>query len=235
MAKNRTGKKLHFFVSRQKSDKNNKIMESETKQCQNCKKDFTIEPDDFAFYEKMKVPAPTWCPECRFQRRMSWRNEWKFMRKKDVHGKEIFSNFHEDSPIRIMEVAEWYSDSWNPLQYGQEYDFSRPFFQQFKNLMEQVPVMSRSLTKPMNSDYCMNATQPKDCYLTFGLSYVENSMYSIWGAQSKDIFDCHVYDESELCYDCVNIVKCYKTLYSVDCEGFVKIVLDVIIVLVAPI
>ena len=31
---------------------------SETKVCQNCHNEFTIEPDDFTFYEKMKVPAP---------------------------------------------------------------------------------------------------------------------------------------------------------------------------------
>ena len=43
--------------------------------CQNCKKDFTIEPDDFGFYEKIKVPPPTWCPECRMIRRMLFRNE----------------------------------------------------------------------------------------------------------------------------------------------------------------
>ena len=42
---------------------------SETKVCQNCKKDFVIEPDDFAFYEKMKVPAPTFCPDCRMTQR----------------------------------------------------------------------------------------------------------------------------------------------------------------------
>ena len=27
--------------------------------CQNCKKDFIIESGDFLFYEKMKVPPPT--------------------------------------------------------------------------------------------------------------------------------------------------------------------------------
>ena len=43
--------------------------------CQNCKKDFTIESEDFNFYEKIKVPPPTWCPECRLQRRLAWRNE----------------------------------------------------------------------------------------------------------------------------------------------------------------
>jgi len=195
------------------------MMNSETKVCQNCKKDFIIEPDDFAFYEKMKVPAPTWCPDCRLQRRYSWRNEWHLMRKKDIYGKEIFSNFNENSPVKIMEVAEWYSDSWNPLQYGQEYDFSRSFFDQFRQLLGQVPLLSRSLNKPVNSDYCMNATEPKDCYLTFALSYVENSMYSVWGGNSRDIFDCHIYNESELCYDCVDVTKCCKTLYSVSCEG----------------
>src|SRR3989338_7876517 len=50
-------------------------MKSETKNCQNCKKDFTIEPDDFGFYEKIKVPPPTFCPECRLIRRLVWRNE----------------------------------------------------------------------------------------------------------------------------------------------------------------
>jgi len=29
-------------------------MQPETKNCQNCKQGFTIEPEDFAFYEKMQ-------------------------------------------------------------------------------------------------------------------------------------------------------------------------------------
>jgi len=193
-------------------------MNSETRQCQNCKKDFTIEPDDFEFYKKIKVPSPTFCPECRLKRRFSWRNEWRLFRKKDIHGKEIFSIFHEDSPVKILEVAEWYSDSWDPMSYGRDYDFSKPFFEQLKGLLHQVPLMSRSLINPVRSDFCSNATEPKDCYLTFSISYVENSAYPIWGAKGKDIFDCHMFTESELCYDSVNILKCYRTLYSVDCE-----------------
>ena len=30
--------------------------------CQNCKQNFTIEPEDFTFYDKIKVPSPTFCP-----------------------------------------------------------------------------------------------------------------------------------------------------------------------------
>lgn len=40
----------------------------ERKICQNCKQEFRIEPEDFAFYEKSAVPTPTWCQECRMIR-----------------------------------------------------------------------------------------------------------------------------------------------------------------------
>ena len=36
-------------------------MNREQRICQSCKKEFTIEPEDFLFYEKIKVPAPTFC------------------------------------------------------------------------------------------------------------------------------------------------------------------------------
>jgi hypothetical protein len=117
-----------------------------------------------------------------------------------------------------LETEEWYSDSWDPMAYGREYDFSKSFFKQFEELLSQVPVMSRSLINSVRSDFCNNATEPKDCYLTFAISYLENSAYSIRGAKSKDIFDCYMFNESELCYDSVNITKCYKTFYSIDCE-----------------
>ena len=39
----------------------------ETKNCQNCKNDFTIEVDDFSFYEKIGVDVPKICSECRAQ------------------------------------------------------------------------------------------------------------------------------------------------------------------------
>lgn len=55
--------------------------QSETKTCQNCQKPFVIEPDDFLFYEKMQIPPPTFCPDCRLQRRLAWRNERMLYRR----------------------------------------------------------------------------------------------------------------------------------------------------------
>lgn len=58
-------------------------MSSETKICQSCKQPFTIEPADFAFYEKMHVPLPRRCPFCRINDKLNIGKKppskhWKF-------------------------------------------------------------------------------------------------------------------------------------------------------------
>ena len=104
-------------------------MNRETKQCQNCKKEFWIEPEDFKFYDKISVPPPTWCPECRMVRRMTWRNERVlYHRKSQATGKDIISMFAPDKPINVYEHDYWWSDKWDSLASGKEYDFSKPFF-----------------------------------------------------------------------------------------------------------
>ncbi|HBB49640.1 TPA: hypothetical protein DEQ22_01425 [Candidatus Nomurabacteria bacterium] len=67
-------------------------MQSETKTCQNCKKDFIIEPDDFGFYEKMKVPTPTFCPECRIKRRLNWQGYRIFYKRMNLLLPHLCSN-----------------------------------------------------------------------------------------------------------------------------------------------
>src|SRR3989344_9286734 len=57
-------------------------MNSEIRTCQNCKADFAIESEDFDFYKKIKVPPPTWCPECRMVRRLTFRNDRSLYRRK---------------------------------------------------------------------------------------------------------------------------------------------------------
>jgi DNA-directed RNA polymerase subunit RPC12/RpoP len=104
-------------------------MNQEIKICQNCKKDFVIEPDDFAFYEKIKVPAPTWCPTCRARRRLAFRDfRVLYKRKSDWSGETIFSIFPQSSPSKVYERDVWRSDKWDPMQYGQEYDFNKSIF-----------------------------------------------------------------------------------------------------------
>ncbi len=197
----------------------------ENKICQNCKKDFTIDADDFSFYEKMKVPAPTWCPDCRMVRRLTFRNERNLFRRKDAHtGLDSFSGFPPEANLNTYENSYWHGDSWDPLDYGVDYDFSKTFFEQFNNLFSRVPLPAKSSAGFMiNSDYCNEAGRLRNAYLCFDSDFVENSAYLVKATNTKDTFDSHEVIEDELCYEGVMVYKSYRTLYSLDCESCVDV------------
>lgn len=192
----------------------------ETRSCQACENRFSVEADDIAFYQKMEVPAPTWCPSCRTQRRLMWRAERAlYRRKSDLTGKEIFSTYHPEAPVVVYENEEWWTDKWEGLEYGKDIDWNKPFLQQVIELARVVPRPARSVFNLENSDYSNNAGQLKDCYLVFTGQNDESSYYSVALGWSRDCMDCNYVFESELCYWCVNCTKCYGRKYSVDCEN----------------
>ena len=80
-------------------------MSQKTKSCQNCKASFTIEPEDFLFYEKIQVPEPTFCPECRLQRRMAWRKESPifYNRQCEATGEKLISVYNPNGPIKVYD------------------------------------------------------------------------------------------------------------------------------------
>src|SRR3989344_4452282 len=102
-------------------------------QCTQCSAPFEITDSDLAFYEtvspafngkKELIPPPTLCPDCRVQRRMAWRNDRTFYHRKcDLTGKQIISIYPENSPLTVYHQSGWYSDKWDPMTYGQEFDF----------------------------------------------------------------------------------------------------------------
>jgi hypothetical protein len=112
-------------------------MQPETRKCQNCNKDFTIEPEDFSFYEKIKVPPPTFCPECRMQRRFTVRNERNLYRREcNLCKKQIVSMYSTEKKFPVYCQTCWWGDKWDPLLHGRKYDFSKPFFLQFIDLQD---------------------------------------------------------------------------------------------------
>ncbi|MEK0338466.1 MAG: hypothetical protein QQN41_13640, partial [Nitrosopumilus sp.] len=121
-------------------------MKQEIKNCQNCSQEFRIEPEDFDFYQKIEVPAPTFCPDCRKQRRLSFFNLINlYMRTCDLCKREKVSMYAPEILYKIYCPHCWWSDNWDPLEYGRDYDFSRPFFKQFNELWHEVPLLGLSL------------------------------------------------------------------------------------------
>ncbi|OGQ22207.1 MAG: hypothetical protein A3C46_00580 [Deltaproteobacteria bacterium RIFCSPHIGHO2_02_FULL_44_16] len=197
-------------------------MNSETKTCQNCKSGFTIEPEDFAFYEKISVPPPTFCPECRYVRRLLDRNEWTFYRRKcDATGQNIISIYKSESPFPVYKQEAWWSDKWDPMNYGRDIDFSRPFFEQFNELSLKVPHLAIVNSKSVNSEYTNQSEENKDCYMLAACGKNEKCMYSNW-LQDSNYFvgDSYCMEKCELCYECLNCTRCYSSTHlhdSTDC------------------
>jgi len=197
------------------------------KNCRQCQQDFEITADDLNFLEhvspvfngnKELVPPPTLCPFCRMQRRLSWRNERKlYHRKCDATSKEIISIYSPDKPFRVFNKEYWWSDDWNPEKYGVEYDFSRPFFDQFQELMQKAPRVALLNSNCENSDYAHNATKNKDCYLLFCGSWDELCLYCYWTQNSTSCVDCSGVNFCEQCYECVDCSRCYQLFWSQNC------------------
>ena len=196
-------------------------MKSETKQCQNCKKDFTIKPDDFGFYEKIGVPAPTFCPECRFQRRLMWRNERTFYKRTcGLCKKEIISSYSEDQPFPVYCQKCWWGDGWDPYSYGRDFDFNRPFFEQFKELLDKVPMLNMQNddeVASLNSKYAQDFAFSKNCYLTSAGWYCDNVMYSYYTCYDRDVSDSFFVNNSERCYGCMESDRLFDSKYSRLC------------------
>ncbi|ETB63773.1 TPA: hypothetical protein DIC38_02470 [Candidatus Nomurabacteria bacterium] len=190
-------------------------MQNEIKKCQNCKNDFIIEPEDFVFYEKIKVSPPTFCPECRVVRRMVWRNERALFRRIcDFGGNNMITMFHPKANVKVYDRDIWWSDKWDPKDYGKEYDFSKPFFEQFKELISKVPLQNLGNNNCINSPYVNHALDLKNCYLVYASYLAEDTMYSLGASSLKNCFDTYKIQKCEECYEDSFCDSSYKTFFS---------------------
>jgi len=189
------------------------------KTCRQCNERFAVEDRDRAFYAKMQVPEPTLCPECRLKRRLAWRVERNlYMRKCDLTGKDILSIFPPDHPNKVFYYEEWYKDSYNPLDYGRDFDFSRPFFEQFAELMREVPFVSLNVAGLQNCEYVNQCGWSKNCYFTIEADHNEDSIHCYRTYESKTCIDCAEIHKCERCYECTDCEQCFELRESQLCE-----------------
>lgn len=191
-------------------------MEAETRTCQICRNNFTIQPEDFVFYKKFKVPPPTFCPECRLIRRLAFRNERAlYKRKCDLCGDMRIMMYAPDVPFPVYCYDCWWSDRWDAKSYGRDYDFSRPFFEQFHELMLRVPrpgVIKQG--ESVGSEYTNRVTDMRHCYLLYGTAVAEYCRYGVWLNGSKECVDGYNVQKSERCYECIDCIQGYQLAFS---------------------
>ena len=206
----------------------NKAMQ---KICSNewCKTPFEVSDEDFIFYDhispvldgkKYGIPSPTRCPDCRMQRRQAFRQERQlYRRKSDATGGEIISVYSSEKPFRIFDQDVWWGDSWDGIEYGREFDFSRPFFPQFAELWQSVPMIALWNFNCENSIYNNNCFGLKNSYMNFNSDYGENDLYSYVCEFSNDVVDSAFIQKSEICYECVDCAQCYHCFFDRQLEN----------------
>jgi len=197
-------------------------MEAQTKSCQNCKKDFTIEPEDFKFYEKINVPAPTWCPECRMIRRMACVNPWfLFWRNCDKCGERTMSMYSPKQKITVYCQPCWWGDSWDGTEYAMEYNPSRPFLEQVRELSDKTPYTALENTYLLNKncEYSNSVGYSKNCTLAIWADYCENVFHSFLLNGAKDTADSLRIFKSELIYESAGQNDSYRVFYSEECDA----------------
>ncbi len=200
----------------------------EIKVCKHCSASFDITDKDLEFYDKVspifawvkyQIPTPTLCPDCRQQRRLSYRLETKlYKRKCDFSWKDLISMYSPDKNDIVYNYDIWWSDKWDAMDYWVDFDFSKSFFEQLFELSLKVPKAHIEISPSENSTYTNQAWYNKNCYLVFEAWYDEDCIYSnsIW--YSKNSIDCSFVNWVENCYECVDVKKSFNLFFSQKCN-----------------
>ncbi|MFA6273712.1 MAG: hypothetical protein WC662_00950 [Candidatus Paceibacterota bacterium] len=193
------------------------IRNSENKICQNCKNDFVIEFEDFNFYEKMKVPAPTFCPECRLTRKMATFNVRNlYNRNCDNCSQKMVSIFNKNSSYKVWCFDCYFSEKFDPIDYGVDYDFSIDFFTQYENFRRNVPLlcMEQSGNNSEGCEYANYTYGSKNIYLSHNVAKSEDVYYSVFvNRDNRMCFDSLSFREDELCYEVVDSNHNYHSAF----------------------
>ncbi len=197
--------------------------------CLECNKNFLIRKEEIEFIKKVspvldsisyQLPLPKLCPNCRQKSRLAFRNEFSFYKRKcDFSGKNLISVYSPDSTYQVYDQNVWWSDQYDPLSYGQPFDFSKTFFEQFAELNLRVPKVAIQNSKSENSEYTNYSSENKNCYMVVGGLGAEDCYYSYRIFYSKDSVDCFDVYKCELCKDCIQSENLYSCLNCEYCQN----------------
>jgi hypothetical protein len=104
------------------------------------------------------------------------------------------------------------------MKYGRDFDFNKPFFEQFEEMQKEVPLISLHQANNVNCEYTNYPADCKNCYMIFGSVYSEDCLYGN-PYSCRNCVDSLLVRDSELCYDCITCEKCYQCFHSQDCTN----------------
>ncbi len=185
------------------------------KTCRQCNMGFKVTDADRAFYQKMDVPEPALCPDCRMQQLTAFRNEMNFHWDTcALTGKKVLTSIPPGRGYKVVSAEAWYGEKWDPLQYGRDIRWDRPFLEQVNELIRAVPHMNLVMTNSENCDYCNYCVNSRNCYLCARVGDSERCLYSYLPLHSFDLVDSYYVIKSQIGYEAIDCKDCYNVFYS---------------------
>jgi len=150
----------------------------------------------------------------------------------DLCHESMISIFNPENNYTVFCSKCWWSDSWDSGDYYLDYDSSKNFFEQLKDLQSKAPFMDKvvSYLTLINSAYINHASRCKNCYLIYDAANCENVYHSNTVVGVRDSADCFMMNNTELSYGCIggdgsriyfseNCPSSVNVWYSKDCVG----------------
>lgn len=190
------------------------------KECLYCKSNFEISDRENTMYEKVGVSIPDICSHCRWKQHMAFWPFGKFrVGKSDLSGEKIITILPENARYPIYSSKEWWSDEWDVMSYGVDYDPSKSFFEQLKELQEKVPrPHQQGAAQNTNCDWCDDVWESKNCYLSRSIARAENTLYGYRAIDIKDSIDVSHTFNLDNCYNCTYCFTSYDLFFSDNCR-----------------
>ncbi len=187
--------------------------------CRECGATFSVHPNDQKILDYFDAPAPTLCATHSLQQRLAWRNERHlYKRTCELCKKDMLAMYSPRSYVTVYCRECWYGDGWDAMAYGRDYDPTRPFFDQWFDLMRVVPQFNVwHHGENANCEYTNYISNNRDCYLSFSIAGTEGSLYCKNTDWSRDCTDCLNVVKSELLYDCVSTGESYASVFLTRC------------------
>src|SRR3989338_3967347 len=194
-----------------------------SKICVDCKKEFVIDLGDLILYKKIGLKIPEQCFFCRFKQYSAFWVFGKFRKGiSDLSGENLITVLPNNARYPIYKSHEWWGDGWDPMNFGQDYDSSRFFFGQLKELQEKIPRPHQTGENRVGCDWCDDIWDSKNCYLSRSLSKCENLSYSYRIVEAKDSFDLVFCFNLQNSYECIACHDSYNLSFSENCKDCIN-------------
>ncbi len=141
--------------------------------------------------------------------------------KSCISGKPLITRYNPILGYKVCTTEEFWSDKVDNTSVGRPYDFSRPFFEQWNELLHECILQPLVQINCENSRYVDSSSSLRNCYLCFGMGESEDCLYCLktrYPLRNRDCVDCIGIVDCELCYSCVHCDRSYACQHCTDCQ-----------------